>query len=102
MRTKKEIVEELAEIEESQFRLSMVDKWDDTDYDYSAKLHEQKMKLKKELEKIQGLTLGEKIDITIEKIQKEIEEKKLTWNVVEIEKLSMKIDVLNDFREEWR
>lgn len=102
MKTKKEVVEELAEIEEKQFRLMMIDKWDDSDYEFSNELHKKQMELKTELEKIQNLTLSEKIDIAIEKIQKEIEEKKLTWNVVEIEKLSMKIDVLNDFREEWR
>ncbi len=102
MRTKKEIIDEIAEIEDMEFRLSMIDKWDDEDYDYSNELHERKMKIKEEWQKIQGLTLADKIDISIEKIQKEISKKKLTDNTATIEKLEMAIDVLNEFKEEWK
>ena len=43
--TREEIEKELKDIEDREFWLAMVDRWSDSDYDYSRKLHDRKREL---------------------------------------------------------
>lgn len=101
MKTKKDILEKINEIEDKLFRHSMIDIWDNEDYKYSNELHQNKLKLENELKNIDNLTFEEKINIVIEKLKKQKEYYKLNTNSYEVEKVDFKIDILEELKKEW-